>query len=65
VTRRATIPQADIERVISAAARRAPGSRVIVDLARQRVEIVLASSDSQPRDSQDDDNPWDEDHGPA
>lgn len=65
MTRPAGIRQADLERLLAAAQRRAPGSRVIVDLARQRVEIVLSPAGSITDSAEDDDNPWMQADGPA
>jgi hypothetical protein len=59
VMKAARICQADIERTIRAARKAAPGSRIIVDLARQRVEIDLTGGADSASES--DPNPWDED----
>lgn len=65
MTRPARITQADIERAIGAARKKAPGFRVIVDHARQRVEIVLSPTEPMSDSAQDDDNPWNLEDGPA
>ena len=65
MTKPAIIPQAAIERAISAARKKAPGSRVIIDHVRQRVEIVLSPAGSMIDSAEDDDNPWIQADGPA
>lgn len=58
MTAPARIPLAEIQRAVKAAkAVGGAGARVIVDLARQRLEIVLNTSPDDP----DGFNPWDQD----
>lgn len=57
MTARARIPQDDLDRVMKSVARAGiRAGRVVVDFARERVEIIMADG---PPDS-DSGNPWNE-----
>jgi hypothetical protein len=47
MTRRATIKQADIARVLRAVADHAPGARVVIDLGAARVEIINSAAPAE------------------
>jgi hypothetical protein len=64
VSKKAAIPQAEIQRAIRAAkAAGGPDTRVIIDLPRQRLEIILSPSNVE----QDNEgpNPWEIDGAPS
>jgi hypothetical protein len=60
VTAPARITQADMTRAVKAARAAAPDARIIVDLARQRLEIIIGSTQASVEE-----NPWDDDDGEA
>ncbi len=64
MTRRGNFRQADIERAIRAVKAAAPSARLIIDLDRKRVEIILSPGESAEDVSDIQINPWDEEDGP-
>lgn len=59
MTKRARILQADMIRAVRAARAAGPDARVIIDLDRRKIEIILNSRPEADSEA----NPWDDDHG--